>query len=212
LSAIASTKSANQISPTNERLYHQSTLVGDWKGLWSKSHRTVEFKVVSITGTTAQVEYTHDGHTERGTGTVNGGTVTYGNVTIGSRDGKNAAIEFSFGNAKLTGVLAKVATPVDQNKLVGTFIGTSATTGASATVKVLSISGRDAQIRYTINGVSGTGTGIVYQNTVMFGKSQFSTTDGVNGTVTFQSGHQSFALAVTRFTPPTTSTAVNKLA
>lgn len=212
MSAIASTKSANRISPADERLYHQSALVGDWKGTWTKSHRPIEFKVVNITGTTAQIEYTHDGYTERGTGSVNGGTVTYGNVTIGSRDGKAAGIEFAFGTAKMTGILTKAAPPVDQNKLVGTFIGTSATTGASVTVQILSVSGRDAQIKSTINGVSGQGTGTVYQNAVMFGKSQFSTTDGVNGTVTYQSGHKTLALAVHRFTPPTTSTSVNKLA
>jgi hypothetical protein len=212
MTAIAATQSANQISPVDERVYHQSNLVGDWKGLWAKNHQPVEFKVVSIQGTTAQVEYTHNGHTERGTGTVAGATVTYGDVTIGTRDGKNAGIEFSVGTAKMTGVLAKVAAPPDQNKLVGTWIGNSPTTGASATVRILSINGRDAQIKATINGVSQQGIGTVYKNTVMFGKSQFSSDNGVNGTVTFQVGHQTLSLAVSRYTPPSTSTSVNKLA
>ena len=212
MSAIASTQSANQISPINERLYHQSNLVGDWKGLWAKNHQPVELKVVNIRGNTAQVEYTHNGHTERGAGSVNGATVTYGNVTLGTRDGKNAGIEFSFGTAKMTAVLAKVAAPADQNKLVGTFIGTSATTGASATVQVLAINGRDAQIKATINGVSQQGIGTVFKNAVMFGKSLFSSDDGVHGTVTFQVGRQTLSLAVSRYTPPSTSTSVNKLA
>jgi hypothetical protein len=212
LSAISSTQSASQISPANERIYHQSNLVGDWKGLWAKNHQPIEFKVVNIKGNTAQVEYTHNGHTERGAGSVNGSTVTFGNVTVGTRDGKNAAIEFSLGTAKMTGVLSKAPAPADQNKLVGTFIGTSVTTGASATVQVLAINGRDAQIKATINGVSQQGIGTVFKNSVMFGKSSFSTNDGVNGTVTFQVGHQTLSMAVSRYTPPSTSTSVNKLA
>jgi hypothetical protein len=210
MTAITSSQGGNQISPANERLYHQSNLVGDWKGLWSKNHQPVEFKVVNIRGNTAQVEYTHNGHTERGTASVNGGTIAYGNVTIGTRDGKTAAIEFSFGTAKMTGVLAKAAAPADQNKLVGTWTGASATTGAS--VQVLSINGRDAQVKSTINGVSQQGIGTVYKNTVMLGKSQFSSNDGVNGTVTYQVGHQTLSLAVRRYTPPSTSTSLNKLA
>jgi hypothetical protein len=210
LSTITSSQSANQISPASERLYHQSNLVGDWKGLWSTTHRPIEFKVVNIKGNTAQVEYTHDGHTERGAGTVSGATVTFGNVTVGTRDGKNAAIEFSVGTAKMTGVLAKVAAPVDQNKLVGTFTGSSAVTSAS--VQILAINGKDAQIKFNINGSSGQGVGTVFKNSVMFGKSSFTTNGGVNGTLTYQSGHQTLSLAVQRFTPPSTSTSVNKLA
>jgi hypothetical protein len=212
LSAISSTQSANQISPANERIYHQSNLVGDWKGLMSTNHQPIEFKVVNIKGSTAQVEYTHNGHTERGAGSVEGATVTFGNITVGTRDGKNAALEFSLGTAKLTGVLAKVPAPADQNNLVGTFIGTSVTTGASATVQVLSINGRDAQIKATINGVSQQGIGTVFKNSVMFGTSSFSTADGVNGKVTFQVGHKTLSMAVSRYTPPSTSTSVNKLA
>jgi hypothetical protein len=210
LTAIASTPSANQISPASEKVYHQSNLVGDWKGLWSTTHRPVEFKVVNIRGTTAQVEYTHDGHTDRGAGSVSGATVTFGNVTLGTKDGKNAAIEFSVGTAKMTGVLAKVAAPADQNKLVGTFTGSTAT--SSVSVQILAINGRDAQIKFNINGSSGQGVGTVFKNSVMFGKSSFTTNDGVNGTLTYQSGHQTLSLAVRRFTPPTTSTSVNKLA
>lgn len=210
MSAIGATQSANQISPANERLYHQSNLVGDWKGLWSKTHRPIEFKVVNIKGDTAQVEYTHDGHTERGAGTISGATVTFGNVTVGTRDGKNAAIEFSVGTAKMSGVLSKVPAAADQNKLVGTFIGSSS--GASASVQILSISGKDAQLKFNINGSSGQGVGTVFKNSVMFGKSSFTTDDGVNGTLTYQSGHQTLSLAVRRYTPPTTSTSVNKLA
>jgi len=65
MTAITSTPAGSQISPANERVYHQSNLVGDWKGTWSKNHQPVEFKVVSIKGSSAQVEYTHNGTLRR---------------------------------------------------------------------------------------------------------------------------------------------------
>ena len=94
---------SSQISPANERVYHQSYLLGDWKGTWTNSSQPVEFKVVNIRGDKAQVEYTHNGHTERGLGDVNGGTITFGNVTIGTRNGTKAALEFSVGHCKIVG-------------------------------------------------------------------------------------------------------------
>lgn len=212
MSAVAATKGANQISPANERVYRQSNLLGDWKGTWSKNHQTIELKVVNIKGNTAQVEYTHNGHTERGAATVNGNTITYGNITIGTRDGKMAAIEFTFGNAKMNGVLAKSAAAADQDKLVGTWIGTSSTTGQTASVRVLSISGRDAQVRYTVNGYTQQGVGTVYKNTVMVGKVQISSDDGLNGTVIFPVGRQTLSVSVKKYTPPSSSSSVNKLA
>jgi hypothetical protein len=215
MTSIGTTQGGSQISPVNERIYHQSNLLGDWKGLWSKSHQPVEFKVLSIRGDTAQVEYTHNGHTERGTGTVSAATITYGNVTIGTRDGKNAGLEFSFGTAKSTAILAKsaAAAPVDQSKLVGNWIGTTATT--SATFRVLSIKGRDAQVQYTVNGRTVTGVGDVYKNTVTLGSVQVSSDDGVHGAVTFPVGHSTLTVQATKFTPGSTNSAgssVNKLA
>src|SRR5271154_5881878 len=178
MSSISATASPNQISPVNERIYHQSNLLGDWKGTWTKNHQPVELKVDSIQGDTAQVEYTHNGRTERGTGTVNGVTITFGNVTIGTRNGQSAAMEFSYGTAKMDAILTKSAAPADQNKLVGNWIGASAT--QSVTVQVLSITGRDAQVKYSINGQSGQATGDLYQNVVTFGKAQVSSSDGVS--------------------------------
>jgi len=113
MTSIGSSQPANQISPVNERIYHQSNLLGDWKGTWTKNHQPLEFKVVGIHGDTAQIEYTHDGHTERGTGTVSAATITFGNVTIGTRDGTTAGLEFSLGTAKSTAILTKTAAPVD---------------------------------------------------------------------------------------------------
>src|ERR1700760_3974394 len=105
MTTISSTTS--QISHVNERVYHQSNLLGDWKGTWANSSSPVEFKVINIRGDKAQIEYTHDGHTERGQGDVNGATITFGNVTIGTRNGSVAAFEFSVGGATKTAILNK---------------------------------------------------------------------------------------------------------
>jgi hypothetical protein len=209
MSAIAATQSANQISPANERVYHQSNLLGDWKGSWTTNHQPVEFKVVNIKAGTAQVEYTHNGHTERGTATVNGATITFGDVTIGTRDGKNAALEFSVGTAKMSAVLTKAAAPADQNKLVGNWIGSSAT--MSATFQVLSINGRDAQVKYSVNGQSAQGVGDVYKNTVTFGKVQVTSNDGVTGKIIYPVGRNTLSLSVSKYTPKTSTSSVNKL-
>ena len=211
MTSISAAQGASQISPANERLSHQSNLVGDWKGLWSNTHQPIEFKVLNIRGATAQVEYTHNGHTERGTASVDGATITYGAITMHPRrlDGGYRVLVRGHENDRRSG--RKAATPANQNQLVGTWIGSSATTGASATVQVLSINGRDAQVKSNINGNSQLGTGTVYKNAVMFGKSHH--VHGRRDRYRFQSGSKTLTVAVKRFTPPTTTTtSVNKLA
>lgn len=201
VSAIAATQGASRISPVNEKLYHQSNLLGDWKGSFS-NHQAVEFKVVSISGSTAQIEYTHNGHTERGPATVDGNFITFGNVTIATRDGKKAALEFSFGTAKQDASLNKAAaSATDQNPLLGSWIGS--TDKQTASFQVLSINGRDAQVRYTIDGQSGQGVGDVVNNAVIFGKVLLSVTDGLNGKVTFPAPGKTLSLSVKKFTPKT---------
>jgi len=150
---------SSQISPVDERIYHQSNLLGDWKGAWTKSNQPVEFKVINIRGTTAQVEYTHNGHTERGIADVSGATITFGDVTIGTKNGQVAALEFSVGTAKSTAILQKQAADADQNKLVGSWSGFSSANGQSAFFQVVSVDGRDAQVTYTANGTTQKGTG-----------------------------------------------------
>jgi hypothetical protein len=210
MTAISSTTS--QISPATERVYHQSNLLGDWKGTWSDSSRPVEFKVVNIRGDKAQIEYTHDGRTERGQGDVNGATITFGNVTIGTRNGSVAAFEFSVGGAKKTATLNKQASDADQNQLVGTWNGFSTANGQSISFTVKQVDGRDAAVSWTVNGVAHQGVGSVLKNTVMFGKAQVTTNDGKSGTAVLQVGNTSYAIPVTKYVPPSTSTAVNKLA
>ena len=204
---IAAVQSANQISPASERAYHQSNLIGDWTGTWSKTHQPVEFKVLNIRGNKAQVEYTHNGRTERGYGTVNGSAITYGNVTIATRDGKTAAMQSLVGKIEMTGVLNKSAAPAaDQNKLVGIWNSDASTPGQSASFQVRAISGRDAQVTYTVNGQTQQGIGTVYGNAVMFGKMQVSSDDGLNGKVIYPVGSQTLSLSVKK------NTAVDKVA
>ncbi len=201
--------SSNQISPADERVYHQSNLLGDWKGTWTKSKQPVEFKVINIRGGKAQVEYTHNGRTERGLADVAGASITFGNVTIATRNGTAAAMEFSVGTAKMSAVLNKQASTADQNKLVGGWSGTSKDNGQTAFFKVLSVNGRDAVVTYTANGITQKGTGTVYQNTIMFGKAQITSSDGQTGKVILQVGHKTYSVPVTKLKPTST---VNKVA
>ena len=202
----------SQISPATERVYHQSNLLGDWKGTWTNSSSPVEFKVVNIRGDKAQIEYTHDGHTERGLGDVNGATITFGNVTIGTRNGSVAAFEFSVGGATKTAILNKQDATVDQNKLVGTWNGFSTSSGKSISFTVKAVDGRDAVVSWTVNGIAHQGSGAVLKNTVMFGKAQVTSDDGKTGTAVLLVGNTSYPIPVTKYVPPSTSTAVNKLA
>ena len=209
MSSIAAT-STSRITPFNEKVYHQSNLLGDWKGAFKQSHQALEFKVVSINGDSAQVEFTHNGHTERGTATVDKDSITFGNVTIATRNGTQAAFEFAYQpNGQLastgtqTAVLSKdaSATAADVNPLVGGWSGATAEHGVSFTVS--SINGRDAQVKYSIDGNSGQGVGDVVKNSVLLGKAQFTNIDGLNGKVTYQSGKKTITIPVKRFVPKT---------
>jgi hypothetical protein len=215
MTALSTIPKGSQISPANERVYHQSNLVGDWKGTWKNSSRPVEFKVVNIRGNQAQIEYTHDGHTERGIGSVDGATVSYGDVTIGTKDGQNAALEFSTGIAKQDAILSKQADSSGQSNLVGSWSGYSRDNGQSAYFQIVSIGGTDAQVRFSANGSAiQSGNAIVSGNAVMFGSSKatFASTDGQNGKVIFQVGRSTYSVPVTKSTAGTSSSTVNKLA
>jgi hypothetical protein len=216
MTAISTIPKGSQISPATERVYHQSSLIGDWKGTWKSNGRPVEVKVDNIRGSTAQIEYTHDGHTERGIGTVDGATISYGNITIGTKNGSVAALEFSSGTAKMDAVLNKQASTDGQSKLVGSWSG--AGSGQSAFFQVVSVDGKDAQVRFTANGATiQSGDGItVGSNTVMFGsQATFTSSDGQTGNVVFKVGRNTYSVPVTRNKTPTSTTStntVNKLA
>jgi hypothetical protein len=216
MTTISSSTSANVIAPDVERVYHQSNLVGDWKGVWTNNHSQIEFKVLNIRGPDAQVEYTHNGRTERGTGQVDGDTVTFNNVTIATRNGQTAALEFAANGAKQTAVLAKVPAAGDQSQqLVGTWSGFSRTNGQSVTFQVVSVNGHDAQVKLAANNSPlVTGAATVSKNSVMLaGKGQFTMgADGQSGNVMLQIGSKSYAIPVARAKPTTSSSSVNKLA
>jgi hypothetical protein len=203
MAAITSIPKGSQISPATERIYHQSNLIGDWKGTWKGNSQPVEFKVVNIRGQAAQVEYTHNGHTERGIGEVDGATITFGDVTIGTKNGQVAALEFSAGVGKQTAVLNKQAAPGDQSKLVGTWTGVSQDKTQSALFQVVSVDGRDAQVKFTADGGAiQSGGGTVFKNTVMFGPTtQFTSNDGQTGNVVFKVGAKTFSVPVTKTQP-----------
>ncbi|MFC0239525.1 hypothetical protein [Rhodopseudomonas telluris] len=214
MAAITST--TNQISPAAERMYGLSRLVGEWKGKWAGNGQDVGFKVINIRGATAQIEYTHHGRTERGVASVKDGTLTFGNVTIGTKNGKTAALVFSAGGGKASAFLEKQQPATETNMLVGSWGGHSDDTQGTSSFRVLSIDGKEAKVSTTINGITREGTGLVYKNVIMFGQAQLSTEDGKSGRIIVQSGFKSFVVPATKY-PPATTTAtttsgVNKLA
>lgn len=209
---MAVVQSTSRISPAMERVYHQSNLLGEWKGSWTANSQAVSFKVVNIRGSQATVEYTHHGHTERGIGTVNGSTIDFGPVTLGTKDGKNAVLLFSAGGGKATAMLEKQAPPANESNLTGSWAGYSGDNGMSASFRVLSVNGKEAQVSVTTNGVTRQGTGIVYRNVIMFGQSQISTDDGKSGKVIYQVGNKSYMVPVNKLPSVSTSSAVDKSA
>ena len=203
-------QSTNQISPLNERMYHQSNLLGEWKGSWSANGSAVSFKVVNIRGAAATVEYTHNGHTERGIGSVNGATIDFGAVTLGTKNGKNAVLLFSAGGGKASATLEKQAPAGDESNLTGSWGGFSADDGKSASFRVLSVNGKQAQVSVTIGDITRQGTGVVYNNVIMFGQSQISTDDGKTGKIIYQVGLKSFTASATKVNTGSTSSTVDK--
>ncbi|GLH77782.1 hypothetical protein SSBR45G_26900 [Bradyrhizobium sp. SSBR45G] len=193
---MAVVRSTNQISPAMERVYHQSNLLGEWKGSWTASGQAVSFKVVNIRGAAATVEYTHNGRTERGIGQVNGSTIDFGAVTLGTKNGKNAVLLFSAGGGKATAMLEKQAPPANESNLTGSWAGYSGENGMSASFRVLSVNGKEAQVSVMTNGITRTGTGIVYKNVIMFEQTQISTDDGKTGKVIYQVGNKSYTVPV----------------
>jgi hypothetical protein len=204
--------STSQISPANERMYHLSTLVGDWKGNWAGNNQPVGFKVVNIRGARAQVEYTHNGHTERGFGQVSGALITFGTITVGTKDGKNLVLLSSAGAGKQTASLEKQALPASDSNLMGSWGGYSSDNGKSASFRVLAINGKEATVSVTTDGITRQGTGYVYKNVIMFGQSQIATDDGKNAKIIYQVGTKSFMVPVTKYPPADSSSSVDKTA
>ena len=206
------TQSTSQISPANERMYHQSALLGDWKGNWAGNNQPVGFKVVNIRGARAQVEYTHNGHTERGFAQISGSLITFGSVTVGTKDGKSLVLLSSAGAGKQTATLEKQAPPASDSRLMGSWGGYSSDNGKSASFRVLAVNGNEAQVSVTTDGVTRQGTGTVYKNVIMFGQAQIATDDGQNGKIIYQVRNKSFVVPVTKYPPADTSSSVDRTA
>jgi hypothetical protein len=204
--------STSQISPANERMYHQSNLLGEWKGNWAGNNQPVSFKVVNIRGARAQVEYTHNGRTERGFAEISGSLLTFGTVTVGTKDGKKLVLLSSAGGGKQTATLDKQAPPASDSRLMGSWGGYSTDNGKSASFRVLSVKGNEAQVSVTTDGITRQGTGTVYKNVIMFGQAQIATNDGKNGKVIYQVGTKSFSVDVTKYPPADSSSSVDRTA
>jgi hypothetical protein len=208
--AIASTGS--QISKQNETIYHQSNLLGTWTGKWTGNKQPITFKVLKITGGSAEIEYTHNGKTEKGQAQVTQNLVTYGSITIGTKDGTKGAIEFSAGTVKQTGTLTKsadtsAAATADPTKLVGSWSGlTSSGNAASFTVK--SVTGTSADLTYTVNGITRKGTGSynATNHVISFMGAQLRSSDGSAGSVTFTSIGKTYSVPVKKASPSTSKT------
>lgn len=207
-SVTSSVPAGSQISPANERLYKQSNLIGDWKGSYTKLKQPVEFKILSIKGGTAQVEYTHNGHTDRGTATVDKNMVTFQNVTVATRNGQNAVIQLDAGSTKFNGVLTKDTTSgkAPDGPLVGTWTGTNSATGDVASFTVKSVNGKEADVSYTVNGITKSGTGSVYQNVVRLANAQVTVNPDGSGQISFTKLAQTFSIAAKKASTAQNST------
>lgn len=212
-SVTSSVPAGSQIAPADERLYHQSNLIGDWKGSYTKLKGPVEFKVLSIKNGTAQVEYTHNGRTDRGTATVSKNQLTFQNVTLATRNGQKAVIQMDASVTKFNGVLDKDATASKKpdGPLVGTWTGTDNKTGDVANFTVKSVTGKEADVSYTVNGITRTGTATVFQNVVRLGDVQITINPDRSGKISFKKLAQTLSLSATVVKPAANST-VSKFA
>src|ERR1043166_5123594 len=76
--------------------------------------------------------------------------------------------------------------PPSDSRLMGSWGGYSSDNGKSASFRVLSVNGNEAEVSVTTDGITRQGTGIVYKNVIMFGQSQIATDDGQNGKIIYQ--------------------------
>lgn len=207
-SVTSSVPAGSQIPPADERLYKQSNLIGDWKGSYTKLKGPVEFKVLSIKNGTAQVEYTHNGRTDRGTATVSKNELTFENVTIATRNGQKAVIQLDASVTKFNGVLDKDTTTakVPDGPLVGTWTGTDNKTGDVASFTVKSVTGKEADVSYTVNGITKKGKATVYQNVVRLGNVQVTVNPDTTGKISFTKLAQTLSISAKKLSTSTNST------
>ncbi|MDR3374826.1 MAG: hypothetical protein P4L98_13950 [Ancalomicrobiaceae bacterium] len=205
--AAAYTTNGSYISSVDQRLYKQSNLLGSWKG--TMGGKPITLKVTSIKGSTAQVEFDHGATKEHGTATVSQNTLTYGSMTIGTKNGTNGVMIFTAGTTQQAYQLTKDTT-ADQpsSKLVGTWSGSDPTTGAAMTFNVKSVDGKTAQVVATAGGnKKQTGTADVMNDIVRIGYTQISSSDGKTAHAMYKQGNQYLALTLTKQKPTVSTTA-----
>jgi hypothetical protein len=110
--AITVASSGSHILPANERIYRTSNLLGEWNGSWN-DRQVFSFKVVNIKNNQARIEYTHDGRKEAGNAIVDKNTITFGNVTIITRNGSSGVIQFKLGGFEKHTTILKAQDPVE---------------------------------------------------------------------------------------------------
>lgn len=206
----------SRITSQNETLYHQSNLLGTWTGDFGPNKAPVTFNVTKINGSTATIEYDHNGQVQKATAPISQNIITFGNYQFGTKNGTNAVLLFQSGTTSLNATLTKTATPsttATQNPLVGSWSGlTSDGTAASFTVN--SITGSKADVSYTVNGVTNSGTGSydASTNVVSFGSAQLSTNSAGQSHVIFSSIGQTYSVGVTKAGATSSSTTTSSFA
>jgi hypothetical protein len=201
----------SQISKANETQYDQSNLLGTWSGAWSTNKQAFTVKVDKITGATANIEYTHNGTTQKLQATVSQNTISFGDITLGTKNGTQGAAELVSGSFTSTASLKKTApaatTATPSNNLVGSWSGLTST-GNAASFTVTSITGSSASVTYTINGITnkGTGTYNAKNNVITYGSAQIALTPEGTANVVFKSLGSTYSVPVKKASTTTKST------
>jgi hypothetical protein len=213
--AITATNS--RIATQQETLYHQSNLLGTWSGNFGPNKSPVTFSVEKINGSTATIEFDHNGQKQKANASISNNIITFGNYQIATKDGQSAVLLFQSGSYSLHSPLTKTVDPskstANQNPLVGAWSGLSST-GNAASFTVKSITGNSADVTYAVNGVtnSGTGTYNASNNVISFGQAQISTNPMGQTNIVYSSLGQTYSIAATKASTTSTSTTTSTFA
>lgn len=216
-SNTAITATNSRISTQQETLYHQSNLLGTWSGNFGPNNSPVTFSVEKINGSIATIEFDHNGQKQKANASISNNIITFGNYQIATKDGQNAVLLFQSGSYSLHSTLTKTTDPststTNQNPLIGAWSGLSST-GNAASFTIKSITGNSADVTYTVNGVtnSGTGTYNASNNVVSFGQAQISTSPMGQTNIVYSSLGQTYSIAATKASPTSSSTTTSTFA
>ena len=216
MAAITSIPKGSQISPATERVYHQSNLIGDWKGTWQKN-RSPSSSRSSTSGAPAprsnipMTDIPSGGSAASTAPPSSSATSRSAPRTVGRRAGiflghreedRGPQQGGRAGRPEQAG--RKLERLFERQRPERVLPG-----------RVRRRPGCAGQVHRQWRQPSSPATAIVYQNTVMFGsKAQFTTNDGQTGNVVFKIGNKSYSVPVTKNKPAASSLrhTVNKLA